>query len=65
VRTGSVAAKAPALMEDERDTILGQRWWSLAELAASTERFFPRSLPVLAPVVLAGERVDEPFDAWD
>jgi hypothetical protein len=35
------------------------------ELAASADRFFPRELPDLAPRVLAGERVDQPFDTWD
>ena len=28
-------------------------------------RFFPRHVPALLPRLLAGERVDEPFDAWD
>lgn len=55
----------PALMEDEQDTILGRRWWTPAELATTTERFFPRELPALASRVLSGERVDQPFDAWD
>ena len=35
------------------------------ELAAASARFFPRNLPALLPRVLAGERVDEPFDTWD
>jgi 8-oxo-dGTP pyrophosphatase MutT (NUDIX family) len=54
-----------ALTDDEQGTILGQRWFSPAELAASRDRFFPRNLPSLLGRVLAGERVDEPFDAWD
>jgi len=53
------------LMDDEKDTILGQRWWAPEELASSTARFFPREVPALLPRVLAGERVDEPFDTWD
>ena len=67
-RVARVAAGAPAalaLTDDEQDTILGSRWWTAAELAASAERFFPTNLPSLLPRVLAGERVDEPFETWD
>ncbi len=53
------------LTEHEVGTVLGQRWWSPAELAAHPGRFFPRSVPALLVRLLAGERVDEPFDAWD
>ena len=66
VRVPDPAAVVPAaLMADELDTIVGQRWWTSAELAVSAERFFPRGVPGLLPRVLAGERVDEPFDTWD
>jgi len=53
------------LTDEERGTILGQRWWTPEEVAAHPGRFFPRSLPALLPRVLAGERVDEPDDDWD
>ena len=59
------AAAAPVLTDDEQGSILGSRWWTAQELAATTERFFPRAVPALLPRVLAGERVDEPFDVWD
>ena len=59
------ACRLPQLMDDERDTILDRRWWTAAELSATSARFFPRSVPSLVPRVLAGERVDEPFDTWD
>ena len=65
VRTSADATAAPALTDEEQDTILGQRWWTPAELASTPDRFFPRNLPVLLERVLAGERVDEPFDDWD
>ena len=58
-------AVATVLTDDEQGSILGQRWWTPEELAAATDRFFPRSVPSLLPRLLAGERVDEPFDAWD
>lgn len=56
---------ATALTEHEVGTVLGQRWWTPAELATHDGRFFPRHVPALLPRLLAGERVDEPFDAWD
>ena len=65
VRVTPGAAVGLALTEDERDTILGQRWWTPAELTATSARFFPRNVPELLPRVLAGNRVDEPFDDWD
>ncbi len=59
------AAAAPVLTDDEQGSILGSRWWTPQELTASTERFFPRHVPDLLGRLLAGERVDEPFDEWD
>ncbi len=59
------AAAAPVLTDDEQGSILGLRWWTPEELAATDARFFPRAVPALLPRVLAGERVDEPFDTWD
>jgi 8-oxo-dGTP pyrophosphatase MutT (NUDIX family) len=63
--TGPPVTGTTALTEAERDTVLGQRWWTLEEVAAHRGRFFPRSLPALLPRMLAGERVDEPDDDWD
>ena len=65
VRVASAEAGATSLTPDEQDTILGRRWWTLAELAGTADRFFPRNVPSLLPRVLRGERVDEPFDDWD
>ena len=53
------------LTEAEEGTILGTRWWGPDEVAAHPGRFFPRTLPALLPRLLAGERVDEPYDDWD
>ncbi|MDQ1711027.1 MAG: hypothetical protein QOE45_477 [Frankiaceae bacterium] len=36
-------------------TRLGERWWTLDELAATAERFDPPGLPSLAPAVVRGE----------
>ena len=66
VRVGELAAAAaPVLTDDEQGSILGMRWWTPAELAASTDRFFPSGVPVVLSRVLAGERVDAPFEVWD
>lgn len=48
----------------ENDDLLARKWWSAAEIAASTERFYPRSLPMLLPRFLAGEMLTEPFECW-
>lgn len=65
-RVAGVPALAPvALTPLEDGSILGRRWWTPEELAGSDALFFPRSVPALLPRVLAGERVDEPFDHWD
>jgi 8-oxo-dGTP pyrophosphatase MutT (NUDIX family) len=40
------------------------RWWSVSELRASTELFYPMSLPTVLPSLLAGERVNEGLETW-
>lgn len=65
VRVDDPSSAAPSLTPEERGTILGQRWWAPADLAAHDGRFFPRNVASLLPRVLAGERVDEPFDRWN
>lgn len=54
-----------ALTGPEAGTVLASRWWTLPEVAAHPGRFFPRSFPALLPRLLAGERVEEPYDDWD
>ncbi len=50
--------------DDETAAVLGQRWWSLAEVAASEEVFYPGRLAELGALVLAGREVREPFERW-
>ncbi len=57
--------RSTRLTGPEAGTILAPRWWTRPELAAHPGRFFPRSLPALLPRLLAGERVEEPYDDWD
>jgi len=59
--------RAPVVKEgqqspDELDTYLGARWWTVAEVEASRERFFPGRLPSLLRRFLAGEQIREPFE---
>lgn len=62
---GAPDAGETALTEHEVGTVLGRRWWTGPELDAHPGRFFPRDVSLLLPRLLAGERVDQPFDAWD
>ena len=67
-----LAVAAPGLgaegrTPEELDSYVGHAWWSLDEVeaAASSEHFFPSTLPVHLRRFLAGERVDEPLDVWN
>lgn len=40
------------------------RWWPVAEVVGSPDRFYPGRLPDLLGPFLAGDRVDEPFELW-
>jgi len=62
-----LAASAPAVdpagqLADEAATLLGWRWWTVSEIEASKERFYPRRLPELLRRLLDGELIDEPFE---
>lgn len=43
-----------ALEEAEHQSLLGYRWWGIADLRATAEPFFPRELPDLADLILDG-----------
>lgn len=64
-----VAGVAPpvdvtAQLDYERDSYLSSRWWPRDDLLATTERCYPGRLVELLPALLAGDRVDEPFEIW-
>lgn len=40
------------------------RWWPVAEVVDSRERFYPGRLPTLLRPFLDGEEIDEPFEVW-
>ncbi len=47
VRVDSWEVRVDGFGEDERRSIDGYRWWSVAELAATDERYYPAGLPAL------------------
>lgn len=42
--------------------LLGERWWTLDELASSDETFYPRRMASLMPAVVRGEYGPDPVD---
>lgn len=48
----------------EKEDYTDFRWWPVAEVVASRERFYPGRLPLLLPRLLAGEELDEPFELF-
>jgi 8-oxo-dGTP pyrophosphatase MutT (NUDIX family) len=65
----SLDVVAPAMDESgrldyEREDYFGYRWWSVPEIVAGEERFYPGRLPSLLMPFLRGESIDEPFELW-
>lgn len=54
-----------AATPEEQRCYRAARWWPVAEVVASSARFYPGRLPALLPAVLAGQRIDEPFERWN
>jgi 8-oxo-dGTP pyrophosphatase MutT (NUDIX family) len=50
---------------EEREAYGEARWWAPAEIEASSERFYPGSLPQLLAIFLSGAWIDEPFEHWN
>jgi 8-oxo-dGTP pyrophosphatase MutT (NUDIX family) len=48
----------------EDEDYFDYRWWPIAEMLASRERFYPGRLPQYLRAVLAGESIEEPFELW-
>ena len=40
------------------------RWWTVAEVVGSQERFYPGRLPELLLSFLAGSEITEPMELW-
>jgi 8-oxo-dGTP pyrophosphatase MutT (NUDIX family) len=59
----------PAVVGDGRvgfedEDYFGFRWFTVEELVASQDQFYPGQLPKLIVPFLAGEEIDEPFEEW-
>lgn len=70
VVTATVPGHRPPISADYRtpselEVYVATRWWAMAEILASRERFYPGKLPELLPGFLAGEHIDEPFEFWN
>ena len=48
----------------EEEDYFGFRWWPVAEVIGSPDRFYPGRLPDLLGPFLAGVPVNEPFERW-
>lgn len=51
-------------LDYEREDYFGFRWWPIADIVGSRQRFYPGRLPELLTAFLAGEQIDEPFELW-
>jgi 8-oxo-dGTP pyrophosphatase MutT (NUDIX family) len=50
---------------EELEEYVEARWWDVADVLASSERFYPGLLPSLLPAFLAGAELTEPFERWN
>jgi ADP-ribose pyrophosphatase YjhB (NUDIX family) len=62
VRTDATQVLRDRWTELERATIAESRWWSVEEMARSTDIFVPRRLATLLPPIVAGMLPPEPID---
>jgi 8-oxo-dGTP pyrophosphatase MutT (NUDIX family) len=53
--------RTPAEVEEYSEA----RWWQVADVLSSSERFYPGRLPQLLPAFLAGADLSEPFERWN
>jgi 8-oxo-dGTP pyrophosphatase MutT (NUDIX family) len=70
VVTADIDAGQPAVTDggrtpQEREEYTEARWWQVADVLSSAERFYPGRLPQLLPAFLAGADLSEPFERWN
>jgi len=61
-RVGRFEPRPATLQADELATLIEQRWWTVAEIEASRQRFGPRRLGALLRELLRGGWPAEPVD---
>ncbi len=54
LRVDSTDVQTDGLEDEEAAVIIGHRWWTIAELEATGESFFPARLPALLRQLTAG-----------
>jgi 8-oxo-dGTP pyrophosphatase MutT (NUDIX family) len=64
-----LTASAPAVdgagrVDFEDEDYFDYGWLPIAEVVAGGQRFYPGRLPEFLGPLLAGERIDEPFETW-
>ncbi len=57
----SLGLREPHELEDHQL----HHWWKPLDAHATTDLFYPRTLPKHLPALLAGKIVDEPMELWD
>jgi len=50
---------------EELEEYTEARWWQVADVLSSSERFYPGRLAQLLPAFLAGADLSEPFERWN
>jgi 8-oxo-dGTP pyrophosphatase MutT (NUDIX family) len=50
---------------EELEEYAEARWWPVADVVSSSERFYPGRLAQLLPAFLAGADLSEPFERWN
>ena len=50
---------------EELEEYVGSRWWTVTDILASAERFYPGRLAELLPAFLVGAELTEPFERWN
>ncbi|MFI7635675.1 NUDIX hydrolase [Nonomuraea sp. NPDC049400] len=61
LRVPDTTVDISAMEEPERSLLTTYRWWSLAELRATTDKLIPRNLPDLLEPLLKGDVPAEPY----
>ena len=61
---GTATVDVSGQLDYELEDYTTSRWWPVAELRASTDRFYPGRLPEFIDAHLRGEEIDEPFEIW-
>ena len=51
-------------LDYEKEDYFDFRWWPVADVIASTERFYPGSLPRHLAGFLAGDEISEPLEIF-